>query len=378
MGAPRCILCATLIGFHLRLAFEPSSTGSSGAYSILSSGDRRAYTARFAALFRFRRCARMLAPEKTLLQAPPHYFGKGGTADLPDSSLSNSAGQKYSSRGFICVTLPFAWVTGRYDLKEVPTFMPSSEPFSWKNARILIADDEPDMREIFAAWFRNLGCSVTEAADGRDALDALARDHFDAIVTDVRMPRVDGVQLVRQLGSSTRYIPVVIFVSGHVDLTLPDAFDLGIEAVLSKPCEKKTLLSAVQRSLLRRDLIFDPADAVAPPSPKNCIHENFPRDVAASHVALGRGGLSLEVPQQINPDCAIRFFLSFAEGPLTHLEGWGLPRWSQSLRRGSRIGIEFLHLEPESLGQFAAWLKEHSPVSFIPKDCLSRAVNSSQ
>jgi CheY-like chemotaxis protein len=319
------------------------------------------------------------APQETLFQESPHYFWKGGTADLPaHSSLLYSAGQKDSSRDFICVTLRFAWVTGRYDLKKVPTFMQSSQPFSWKNARILIADDEPDMREIFAAWFRNQGCSVSEAADGRDALDALARDHFDAIVTDVRMPRLDGVQLVRQLGSSMPYIPVVIFVSGYVDLTLADAFDLGIEAVLSKPCEKKALLGAVQRSLLRRDLIFDPADAVAPPSPKNCVHESFPRDVAASHVAIGRGGLSLNVTQQINPDCAIRFFLSFAEGPLTHLEGWGLPRWTQSLRRGSRIGIEFLHLEPESLRQLASWLKEHSPVSFIPKDCLSRVVTSRQ
>ena len=68
-------------------------------------------------------------------------------------------------------------------------------PFSWKNSRILVADDEPDMRQIFAAWFRNLGCSVTEAADGKDALDAIARQPFDAIVTDVRMPRIDGVRL---------------------------------------------------------------------------------------------------------------------------------------------------------------------------------------
>ncbi len=63
--------------------------------------------------------------------------------------------------------------------------MSKPQPFSWKNSRILIADDEPDMREIFSAWFRNLGCIVTEAADGKEALDAIARERFDVIVTDV-------------------------------------------------------------------------------------------------------------------------------------------------------------------------------------------------
>jgi CheY-like chemotaxis protein len=102
------------------------------------------------------------------------------------------------------------------------------------------------MREIFSAWFRNLGCFVTEAADGKEALEALARQRFDAIVTDVRTPRIDGVQLVRQLHRSGRYTPVVILVSGDVDLPLPDALDLGVEAVISKPCEKKDLIDAVR------------------------------------------------------------------------------------------------------------------------------------
>jgi CheY-like chemotaxis protein len=254
--------------------------------------------------------------------------------------------------------------------------MSQPQPFSWKNSHILIADDEPDMREIFSAWFRNLGCSVTEAADGKEALDALARQDFDAIVTDVRMPRIDGVRLVRQLRQSGRYIPVVIFVSGHVDLALPDAFDLGVEAVLAKPCEKKVLLAAVQRSLLRRNLIFQPPESVVPPSTENYIRESLSLDAAPLYLALGRGGMSLNLRQPIDPDAAIGFSLTTEDGPLTHLEGWGLLRWYENLHQGSRIGIEFLHLDQESLAQFARWLENHSPRSFIPKDCQSHSVFS--
>src|SRR5258708_19323595 len=115
------------------------------------------------------------------------------------------------------------------------------QQFSWQNSRILIADDEPDMREIFAAWFRQLGCIVTEAADGQEAQEALSCDRFDAIVTDVRMPRLDGVQLVRQLHRTGHYTPIVIFVSGFADLTLVHPFHLAVEPLMSNPSDKNNL-----------------------------------------------------------------------------------------------------------------------------------------
>lgn len=254
--------------------------------------------------------------------------------------------------------------------------MPQSLPFSWKDSRILVADDEPDMREIFAAWFRNLGCTVTEAVDGKDALDALATERFDAVVTDVRMPKINGVELVLHLHHSGRYVPVIIFISGFVDLPLPDAFDLGVEAVLSKPCEKSQLINAVQRSLLRRNLVFDSLDTVALPAPENYLRQSFPRGLTAAQIAVGRGGMSLEIHDRIPQDQAIGFSLTFAEGPLTNLSGWGVVRWSESTSLGTRFGIEFLHLEDETLRQFAHWLEHDSPVSFIPKDCNVHSVTS--
>ena len=211
-----------------------------------------------------------------------------------------------------------------------------------------------------------LGCTVTEAADGKQALDIRARDRFGAIVTDVRMPRVNGVKLVHQLHLSGRYIPIVIFVSGYLDLTPPDAFNLGVEAVISKPCEKKELIGAVKRSLLRRQLLFEPSVAVDPPAPDNYIREAYALGATASHVALGRGGVSLEVHHSIVANSSIGFSLSFAIEALTHLAGWGVLRWCEHSPDSSRVGIEFMRLDEENLRQFAQWLEELDPVSFIP------------
>jgi CheY-like chemotaxis protein len=254
--------------------------------------------------------------------------------------------------------------------------MPTATPFSWKNARILIADDEPDMREIFSAWFRGLGCYVAEAADGREALDLLSRARFDVIVTDVRMPRVTGIELVQELHRTGRYTPVAIFVSGYMDLELPDAFDLGIEAVLSKPCEKKELLSAVQRSLLRQQFAFAPPQNVTPPEPSSYLCETFQREPVACQVAIGRGGMSFDFPEPILREAPLGFSFSFAQGSLTHLHGWGLLRWCENLTDHSRIGIEFLYLDAESVQQLRVWIQQTCPVSFIPRYGQSHLVSS--
>jgi CheY-like chemotaxis protein len=254
--------------------------------------------------------------------------------------------------------------------------MPPTADFSWKNFKILIADDEPDMREIFSAWFRNLGCAVSEAADGLAAVELFAQDRFDVVVTDVRMPRLDGIQLIRELRGSSSYTPVIIFVSGFMDLSLADALDLGVESVLSKPCDRRELIMAVQRSLLRRNFVFEQPVPLSPLLPQDCLREDFPHGIAQSHVALGRGGFSLNSEQRKFVNSSVGFAFTFSEGPILSLRGWGQLRWCENLRQGSRIGVEFLHLEPDCRDAFERWMAEHHPFSFIPKNSQRPAVLS--
>jgi CheY-like chemotaxis protein len=237
-------------------------------------------------------------------------------------------------------------------------------------------DDEQDIREIFAAWFRNVGCHVTEVTDGIAALETLSAAKFDAIVTDVRMPRLDGIHFVERLRQSGTYIPTVIFVSGFVDLPVADAFDLGVEAMLSKPCERKLLLSTVQRSLMRRDLVFLPPDSLQPPPLGSYVRQDSYLPSADPQIALGRGGMSLDVPQEILGDECIGFSLEMQEGPLTRLEGWGVSRWCDSADGSHRVGIEFLHLEESSRAQFSRWLEQQAPISFIPKQTRAYSARS--
>jgi CheY-like chemotaxis protein len=259
--------------------------------------------------------------------------------------------------------------------------MPQPAEAFWKNASILIADDEPDMREIFSAWLRSLGCTVTEVADGKEALDALLSGKFDALVTDVRMPRLNGIELVRRLHRSGSHTPVIIFVSGFVDLPLPDAYDLGVEAVLSKPCHRKELIGALRRSIQRRHLIFEPDEGVAAPN-NDTIPLRLDRQLPSGTcpVAVGRGGISAETEHRLDPGSSVGFsFASFAkdEDMPTPLAGWGVVRWCELVSEHIRAGIEFMHLADESREPFAKWLQKKRPSSFIPKEQHGRSSGAS-
>lgn len=235
--------------------------------------------------------------------------------------------------------------------------------------RVLVTDDEPEMREVFATWLANLGCEVEEAGDGAEALDKLKHTNVDVVITDVRMPRLDGVGLAKHLANSLEYTPIVIFVSGFHDLPTSEAHDLGIETILSKPCPRKQLVQAVQASLLRRQLQFFPAASTAGPfkSMRRCFAESFEN----AGVAIGRGGFSLFWDSGLAPDLPVEYNLRFAAGPLRILEGSGITRWTESVPGSNRVGVEFTQLSDSCRAELLCLLEQAHPHSFIPRDCHS-------
>jgi two-component system, OmpR family, response regulator MprA len=124
--------------------------------------------------------------------------------------------------------------------------------------RILIVDDEPSVRSALETALELDGYDVEVAADGRDALDTLVEFQPDAIVLDVMMPRVDGLEVCRRLRAAGDRTPILM-------LTARDALDdrvLGLDSgaddYLVKPFALREMRARV-RALLRR------AEPVEPP-----------------------------------------------------------------------------------------------------------------
>jgi len=117
------------------------------------------------------------------------------------------------------------------------------------SALALLVDRDADTRELYATCLRAAGYDVEEAEDGREALAKAIELHPDIVITETRLPGMDGFTLCARLlkESSTRDIPIVFVTGDAFERDLQRARDAGGEAVLVKPCAPDDLLAEVRR-----------------------------------------------------------------------------------------------------------------------------------
>jgi len=93
---------------------------------------------------------------------------------------------------------------------------------------ILVVDDEEDIREIVSEYLQGLGYDVIEATDGEQALQHCEKHHFDLVITDIRMPKMNGLDLLDALKERDDFRPVVLM-TGY-DLSKPEVENLHHKA----------------------------------------------------------------------------------------------------------------------------------------------------
>lgn len=119
--------------------------------------------------------------------------------------------------------------------------------------RLLVVDDEPNLLRAVAACLKAAGYEVSTARSGREALLQLAGAVPDLIVSDIRMPGIDGYQLARQLRGSPRtaLVPVVFLTAKDETADRVEGFRAGVDAYLTKPFEPEELIAVVNGILTR-------------------------------------------------------------------------------------------------------------------------------
>ena len=114
---------------------------------------------------------------------------------------------------------------------------------------ILVADDEENVRKLVRMNLQAEGYTVLEAVDGQDALDKITAQDPDVIVLDVRMPRVDGLGVLRRLQGQGETRRVVMLTGATDEEDYLRGWGAGADDYISKPFEPEQLLSAVERVL---------------------------------------------------------------------------------------------------------------------------------
>ncbi|MDJ0761626.1 MAG: sigma-54 dependent transcriptional regulator [Myxococcota bacterium] len=120
--------------------------------------------------------------------------------------------------------------------------------------QILIAEDEPNMRKVLRAMLERDGYEVHAASDGEHALRVLAENHIDIVVTDLKMPKLDGMGLLRRIADQYAGIPVIMITAhGTVD-TAVEALKLGAFDYITKPFERHEMRSVLKKATRTTEL----------------------------------------------------------------------------------------------------------------------------
>ncbi len=115
--------------------------------------------------------------------------------------------------------------------------------------RIMIVDDDEGIRDILGEALEDEGYRVITAHSGRHALEILADELVDLVISDVRMPNGDGGYLLDQVRARDSEKPPIILMSGFSNMTRTEAMDRGANAFFHKPYRLEELLEAIESRL---------------------------------------------------------------------------------------------------------------------------------
>ena len=134
-----------------------------------------------------------------------------------------------------------AWLSAnRSDAKGAPA---ASRP------RILIVDDEPQVRELLAKTLSSADYEVDTAPDGPSALESLQARAYDLLVTDLKMPGMDGLAVIRETRRKFRELPVIVITGFSTEASAIEALNLGVSGYLTKPFRIPRVLQAAAKAL---------------------------------------------------------------------------------------------------------------------------------
>lgn len=124
--------------------------------------------------------------------------------------------------------------------------MKKESPLKGKN--VLVVDDELELRRAVIFDLKRRGCNIFEAACGMDAIAIVNKNRIDIVVSDVRMPNGNGIDLLKQIRENNPSLPVVLLATGFADLSEPEAVNLGAYALIEKPINRQKMLELLENS----------------------------------------------------------------------------------------------------------------------------------
>ncbi|MDE3242722.1 MAG: sigma-54-dependent Fis family transcriptional regulator, partial [Nitrospirota bacterium] len=120
--------------------------------------------------------------------------------------------------------------------------------------KILIVDDEQSMRDVLSIMLKRAGYGVTVAADGEEAVAQLGKDIFDLVITDLKMPKVGGLEVLKAVKDSSPETVVLVITAFASTETAVEAMKRGAYDYLTKPFQVDEVQLIIRNALEKRRL----------------------------------------------------------------------------------------------------------------------------
>ena len=122
-------------------------------------------------------------------------------------------------------------------------------PHANKCAKILLADDDPEVAEVLGLILRQLGHHVVVVNSGKEALDAFSFEDYDLVISDLHMPDLSGLEVARVVKEAKAGVPVLLITGWGLQL---DPSKIGVDGIIAKPFTKDTLCLQINNVLTDR------------------------------------------------------------------------------------------------------------------------------
>ena len=243
--------------------------------------------------------------------------------------------------------------------------------------KILAVDDEEGITEYLHTIFTGAGFEVETASGGWQAWDRICKESFDFVITDVRMERGDGIELVEKIRDMPAPKPLIAIMSAYTDVLISDVYDRGAVAFISKPPSSSFLISTVKRALTDDAAKWLDSSDYPGSASLNLSFDSFADALKLGFIAIGTGGLFIHISnKQFVENQYVNLEIKFNSGAVESVQGVGLIKWtrlSTSRLFYGGLGIELIRLSPEAKAVILNQIANNSPTAFIPVGMIPAA-----
>jgi DNA-binding NarL/FixJ family response regulator len=237
-----------------------------------------------------------------------------------------------------------------------------------KQPAVLVIDDEPDIVSVITEYLSEKGVKVHSFTDPEKALAAVSELKIDFIISDIDMPKLDGMTLLKEVRRFHKYLPMMIFVTGKPIYTVEKSLALGAVAFLEKPIKLGKLFfvimehfiegTAERSRLLRIDATL--------PSTVNQVYNLTTSNVGFGGAFLPFGDKLPSTEFKVGTVFDMTFTLGEASPPISTKAEVVWRRENPGLNLPAGMGVRFLDLEQPGKDLLEDYVRVHKITSFIP------------